>query len=82
MKPDWISVNDDLPKCDMTPNSFGVLVEIRPRYLFCDADKPERFAYYGCRQTDKPNFYKYGAVIDGITHWRYPSTTTTIERGV
>jgi len=26
-------------------------------------------AFFGCRITDEPSFYIYGAVLDHVTHW-------------
>jgi len=67
----WRSVIDEMPKCDMTPDSLGVAIEVKPKFKFHDKDPGESQCYYGRRQSDKPNFYKYGAVINGVTHWRY-----------
>ncbi len=63
----WISVKDRLPECDMTPNSFGVQVLVWPPFE-SDGCSPMRIAFYGCRQTDEPNFYLFGRVFDP-THW-------------
>ncbi len=63
----WISVKDRLPECDMTPNSFGVQVLVWPPFE-SDGCSSMRVAFYGCRQTDKPNFYLFGRVFDP-THW-------------
>lgn len=64
---DYISVKDRLPECVELPNAFGVQVEVIPPLL-------GSVTYYGCRVTDKPAFYRYGAVVKGITHWRYADT--------
>jgi len=67
---EWISVKDRLPECNMKPNSFGVRVLIYPpRQMEGCSDEP--CVFYGCRQTDEPNFYLHGAVIykDDVTHW-------------
>lgn len=64
---EWISVKDRLPKCSMKPNSFGVQVLIWPPYKQ-DGCSDVHEAFYGCRQTDEPNFYLYGRLID-VTHW-------------
>lgn len=65
---DWIPVTDRLPECDIKPDSFGVQVLIWPHATFRGtADSPT--AFYGCRVTNDPSFYLYGAVVDGITHW-------------
>lgn len=66
---EWISVEERLPECDMTPNSFGVQVGIYPPYK-SEGSSDTHFAFYGCRQTDEPNFYVYGRLI-APTHWRY-----------
>jgi hypothetical protein len=64
----WISVKDRLPECDMSPDSFGVQVLIHPPVKeYGRSDSP--FAFYGCRVTDEPSFYLYGAVVNGVTHW-------------
>lgn len=65
----WHPVEEALPKCSMEPNSFGVQVLVWPRF------KPEgcsemAVAFYGCRQTDMPNFYMYGRPLYDVTHWR------------
>ena len=57
----WIACSERMPDCDMQDRSFGVEVLVHPH--------TERTAFYGCRQTKEPNFYKYGAVLSGITHW-------------
>lgn len=69
MSKKWISVDEKLPDCDMKPGSFGVEVEVKPGFF--DGVKRVPNAFYGCRQTDKPNFYLYGAVFYP-THWRKP----------
>lgn len=68
----WISVRKRLPrltKARKQPNSFGVLVLIWPRFESPDAT-PSPIAFYGCRQTDKPNFYIYGHIIHDVTEGR------------
>jgi hypothetical protein len=63
----WISVKDRLPKCDLTPDSFGVPVLVYP--AFTDSGSSDMVqAFYGCRQTDEPNFYVFGRIFDP-THW-------------
>jgi hypothetical protein len=60
---EWISVDDALPSCDDAPGSFGVEVEIRPK-------QKEATAFFGRRIDDNACFYKYGARVEGVTHWR------------
>jgi hypothetical protein len=67
-KPGWVSVKDRLPKCNKKPDSFGVQVLIWPHATFSGtADSP--VAFFGCRVTDEPSFYLYGAVLDGVEYW-------------
>lgn len=64
----WISVKDQLPDCDKTPNSFGVEVLVYPPvkgYGHADANT----AFFGCRVTNEPSFYLYGSIRNDITHW-------------
>src|SRR5690349_9177492 len=64
----WISVKDQLPDCNKTPNSFGVEVLVYPpikNYGCSDANT----AFFGCRITDEPSFYLWGALQHEITHW-------------
>ena len=63
----WIKVTDRTPACSMVQNSRGILVLIWPHY---DADgySPSPIAFYGCRQSDEPNFYIYGRIIFP-TYW-------------
>jgi len=62
---EWISVEDWLPECSRKPNSFGVQVLVWP---YREEDKRIDL-FYGCRITDEPSFYVYGATRHGITHW-------------
>lgn len=67
---EWISVRDRKPKltkAQREPRSFGVQVRIWPPFE-TPGEAPSDTAFYGCRQTDEPNFYLYGRVID-VTHW-------------
>ena len=66
----WLSVEEWLPDCDMTPDSLGVEVIVYPplndiRY------NENSLCFYGCRVTDEPNFYIYGKVRHDVTHWMY-----------
>jgi hypothetical protein len=60
----WISVDDRLPKCSMKPDSLGVEVIVYPK-----PEKGESTAFFGCRLTAEPDFYKYGSRVGGVTHW-------------
>ena len=59
----WIPVSERLPECDTTPNSFGVPVLVWPPFK-SDGCSDMTQAFYGCRQTDEPNFYIFGRVFD------------------
>lgn len=61
----WVSVDDRLPECDMKPRSLGVEVLIYPQF-----ERGEHTAFYGCRCTDYPSFYKHGVVLGAVTHWQ------------
>lgn len=61
----WVSVEERLPDCDMKPGSWGVEVLVYP-----PIQAGEHTAFYGCRCTDEPSFYKYGLTIGSVTHWR------------
>lgn len=66
--PKWISVTKKLPECDTKPDSFGVQVLVHPpikNYGTADSS----IAFYGCRVTDEPSFYLYGATVHNVTHW-------------
>lgn len=56
---------EQLPTCDLTPNSFGVAVLIKPSI---DGDNR---AFYGCRVSDEPRFYRYGKRLDGVRTWAF-----------
>ena len=60
----WISVSERLPECSSKKDSLGVEVLILPRL-----DEYGATAFFGRRVTNKPCFYKYGAVLD-VTHWQ------------
>jgi len=66
MSDNWISIKDAKPKYSRSKNSLGTPVLVWPRQGLAN----DGFAYYGKRLSDKPNFYLYGAVLDGITHWQ------------
>ncbi|MDB5910629.1 MAG: hypothetical protein JWP34_4743, partial [Massilia sp.] len=51
-----------LTKAERKPNAFGVQVLIWPPYT-PHGDNEYHVAFYGCRATDKPNFYLHGRVI-------------------
>ena len=65
---EWIKVEDRLPECDMRPNSFGVPILIWP-YLKSEGTCEMPMAFYGCRQSDEPNFYIFGKIIDPL-YWQ------------
>lgn len=62
----WISVDDRLPKHNKKIYSEGVEVLVWPRP---NSATGVSTAFYGRRINAISSFYKYGAVIDGITHW-------------
>ena len=64
---EWIPVADRLPECNKTPNGFGVAVLVYPPYQ-SEGTSEMHQAFYGCRQTDEPNFYLFGRCFDP-THW-------------
>jgi hypothetical protein len=70
---EWVAVDDNLPKCSKDRNALGVEVLVWPRDLLRGCDAIGATAFYGRRATGRgyAAFYKYGAVIDGITHWAY-----------
>lgn len=59
----WTHVDEGLPKCDLKPDSFGVEVLIHPPH------NGESTAYFGCRVTREPSFYKGGAVLRDVEFW-------------
>lgn len=63
----WIKVGQRAPERSMIPDSLGVQVMIWPHYIE-EGSTPYPVAFYGCRQTDEPNFYLHGRVIFP-THW-------------
>lgn len=71
----WISVEDRLPACSKKAGSLGVEVIVYPQ-----PEKGESTAFFGCRLTDEPDFYKYGARVYGVTHWMpLPAAPTTTK---
>lgn len=60
----WISVDERLPECSRKAGSLGVEVIVYPK-----PEKGESAAFFGCRITDEPDFYKYGSRVAGVTHW-------------
>lgn len=78
-KSQWISVDERLPKCGKKVNSFGVMVQIWP-HVKEEGFTETAFAYYGCRQTNEPNFYIYGRVLSGITHWMPAATAPAMSQ--
>lgn len=64
---EWFPVTGKKPLCSRDPDSLGTEVLVWPR------DLPDIGAtvFYGRRATGKPEFYKYGAVVHGITHYAY-----------
>ncbi len=59
----WISVKDKLPKF---PNGSAIEVLVWPREL---QEGMGGTLFYGNRGMDKPGFYKFGAIVHGVTHW-------------
>ena len=59
----WIKCSEKKPTCDRGKNARGPLVLVWPR------DNNEGLAFYGRRASVRANFYLYGAVVSGITHW-------------
>jgi hypothetical protein len=75
----WNPTDQALPKCDMTPNTFGVQVLIWPP-MKEDGYAEGRAAFYGCRVRDTPGFYLYGREIHTVTHWMVmPSGPTELR---
>jgi hypothetical protein len=66
----WHPVEKKLPKLtkeQMRPEAFGVQVLIYPPYKMEGASDAHT-AFFGCRYSDKPDFYLYGRGIS-VTHW-------------
>ena len=59
----WIPVSKRPPAKGQRMNALGVEVLIWPRF------GGDATAYYGKRFSIEANFYKYGALILGVTHW-------------
>ena len=67
----WIDVKHERPKCSKDPGALGVPVLIWPRNPKGEEGRGiDGHAYYGRRATGRPEFYKYGAPIHGVTHWQ------------
>lgn len=67
---EWVSVEERLPPPGKK-NELSAEFLIWPRDLeFAEGAPVGATAYYGKRATSEPNFYKYGAVVHGVTHWR------------
>ncbi len=70
MRTKWIAVSEAKPECSRDLNALGVAVLIWPRNPQRDEHAGvDGHAYYGCRATGRPAFYKHGAQIHGVTHW-------------
>lgn len=69
----WVSIKDSFPPCSRDRDALGVEVLVWPRDLLRGPEAIGGTAFYGRRATGRgyASFYKYGAVIDGITHWAY-----------
>lgn len=65
----WISVKKRHPKCSRNKDSLGIPVLIWPRNPQPEQGGIDGHAYFGRRATGRPRFYKYGAEIQGVTHW-------------
>lgn len=60
----WLDVRMVKPPCPRGPDALGTPVLVWPR------GDTDGFAYYGRRVSTQPNFYMYGLVIHGVTHWQ------------
>jgi hypothetical protein len=72
----WISVDERLPECNKKPGSLGVEVIVYPQ-----PEKGESTAFFGCRLTDEPDFYKYGSRVTGVTHWMPIPPSPDVQTG-
>lgn len=60
----WISVADKKPPCPRKSDlGTPVIVAVKGA---CESS----IAFYGKCVSGKPDFYLYGAVLSGITHWQ------------
>jgi uncharacterized protein DUF551 len=75
----WIEAKRRKPRLtkeQRRPNAFGVQVLIWPPYK-SDGANDAHVAFFGCRYSDKPDFYLYGRGIN-VTHWQpLPKGPTT-----
>ena len=62
-KDGWIAMSKRPPAKGQRSNALGLEVLIWPRF------GGDATAYYGKRFSIEANFYKYGALILGVTHW-------------
>jgi hypothetical protein len=65
----WIPVTEKKPRCSRNPEEFGTPVLIWPRGKNRYGEDTGGFCYYGRRATGRPEFYLFGAVVPGVTHW-------------
>lgn len=66
----WIKTSTRTPEHNKKPNSHGTQVLVWPHVKSGDGYADSPTAFYGCRQTVKPLFYLYGAVLHPQpTHW-------------
>ncbi len=68
-KDGWLPVKPVKPLCPRDPNALGTPVLVWPRHR-PNVYGLDGFCYYGRRASAHPNFYLFGAVIHGITHWQ------------
>ena len=57
----WLNIVKKKPECNMRIGSNGVEVFVSPY--------SEDTAFYGLKYSTKPQFYKHGEIITGITKW-------------
>ena len=67
----WISVKTKRPPCSRNPDAPGTPVLYWPvTTADSEAFGMDGFCYYGRRATGRPEFYLFGAVVPGVTHWQ------------